>query len=55
MDIPRTRHLKYLQDNFAAAEISLTDAELAHLTSIVPPDAVAGTREDETEMKRLGL
>jgi aryl-alcohol dehydrogenase-like predicted oxidoreductase len=53
--IPGTRHLKYLQDNIAAAEISLTDAELAQLTSIVPPDAVAGMRYDETGMKRLGL
>ena len=53
--IPGTRHLKYLQDNIAAASIALTSAELAHLTSTVPPDAVAGQRYDENGMKRLGL
>jgi aryl-alcohol dehydrogenase-like predicted oxidoreductase len=53
--IPGTRHLKYLEENLAATEISLSPNELAQLSALVPPEAVAGTRYDEIGMKRLGL
>jgi aryl-alcohol dehydrogenase-like predicted oxidoreductase len=53
--IPGTRRLKYLQENLAAAEILLTDDELSHLSELVPQGSVAGTRYDETGMKRLGI
>ncbi len=53
--IPGTRHLKYLEDNLAAAELTLSATELAQLSALVPPQAVAGTRYDEVGMKRLGL
>lgn len=53
--IPGTRRLKYLEDNLAATEIILSPSEVAHLASLVPTEAVAGTRYDETGMKRVGL
>ena len=53
--IPGTRRLSYLRDNIKAAEISLTKDEVADLGSLVPQNAVAGTRYDEAGMKRLGL
>ena len=53
--IPGTRRLKYLEDNIGAVEIVLTEAEVAKLSSLVPPESVAGTRYDEAGMKRLGI
>ena len=53
--IPGTRRLKYLQDNLAATELTLSATELAQLSALVPPQMVAGTRYDETGMKRVGL
>jgi len=53
--IPGTRREKYLQDNIAATEITLSPAEVAALGNLVPPAEVAGTRYDEAGMKRLGL
>jgi aryl-alcohol dehydrogenase-like predicted oxidoreductase len=53
--IPGTRRLKYLEDNLAAADLTLSQAELDRLSALVPVSAVAGTRYDETGMKRLGL
>ncbi|HTH14592.1 MAG TPA: aldo/keto reductase [Spirochaetia bacterium] len=53
--IPGTRRLKYLEDNLGAVEVSLSPAEVNRLSSLVPPDAVAGTRYDEAGMKRVGL
>jgi len=53
--IPGTRRLSYLQDNLAAAEIVLSADELSHLSGLVPQASVAGTRYDETGMKRLGI
>jgi aryl-alcohol dehydrogenase-like predicted oxidoreductase len=53
--IPGTRRLKYLEDNIGAAEVVLSDAEVQALSSLVPPEKVAGTRYDESGMKRVGL
>ncbi len=53
--IPGTRRLKYLEDNLGAASVTLSAEELSKLSSLVPPDAVAGTRYDEAGMKRLGI
>jgi aryl-alcohol dehydrogenase-like predicted oxidoreductase len=53
--IPGTRRLNYLVDNLAAASVALSAAEVAQLTALVPAEAVAGTRYDETGMKRLSL
>ncbi|MGA2639363.1 MAG: aldo/keto reductase [Spirochaetia bacterium] len=53
--IPGTRQEKYLRDNIAAADLSLSQAELEELGGLVAPSNVAGTRYDETGMKRLGI
>ena len=53
--IPGTRRLKYLEENLAATEITLSPSEVAELSALVPPEAVAGTRYEEVGMNRLGL
>ncbi len=53
--IPGTRQEKYLKDNIAAVELSLSKVELDQLGRMVEPSSVAGTRYDETGMKRVGL
>jgi aryl-alcohol dehydrogenase-like predicted oxidoreductase len=53
--IPGTRQEKYLRDNIAASELSLTRDELDELGRLVDPSRVAGTRYDENGMKRVGL
>jgi aryl-alcohol dehydrogenase-like predicted oxidoreductase len=42
--IPGTKRLKYLEENAAAAEITLTAEQLDALVAAVPADAVRGTR-----------
>ncbi|MGV9380082.1 aldo/keto reductase [Nonomuraea sp. NPDC003707] len=42
--IPGTKRLTYLEENAAAADITLTADQLAALARAVPADAVAGTR-----------
>ncbi|MFI6739954.1 aldo/keto reductase [Nonomuraea sp. NPDC050451] len=42
--IPGTKRLKYLEENAAAADITLTAGQLAALARAVPADAVVGTR-----------
>ncbi len=40
--IPGTKRVKYLEDNVAAAELVLSDAEVAELEAVIRPDAIAG-------------
>ncbi|MGP3910984.1 aldo/keto reductase [Nonomuraea sp. 10N515B] len=42
--IPGTKRLKYLEENAAAAGITLTPEQLGELAAAVPADAVRGTR-----------
>ncbi|MFI7706480.1 aldo/keto reductase [Nonomuraea sp. NPDC049480] len=42
--IPGTKRLKYLEENAAAADVTLTPGQLAALDAAVPADAVRGTR-----------
>ncbi len=53
MAIPGTRSIKRLEENAAAAAITLTAAELAELDAIAPPDAAAGTRYPEAGMQAV--
>jgi aryl-alcohol dehydrogenase-like predicted oxidoreductase len=53
--IPGTRQEKYLRDNIAATEISLSKDELEALGNLIAPSMVTGTRYDEAGMKRLGI
>jgi aryl-alcohol dehydrogenase-like predicted oxidoreductase len=42
--IPGTKRVRYLEENVAAADVTLTDADLAALADAVPADAVQGDR-----------
>ena len=53
--IPGTKRRKYLDENFAALEISLTAADFARLDGIAPPGVAAGARYPDEYMNRLGL
>lgn len=50
--IPGTKRRRYLNENVAAVDVSLTAAELAEIDAVFPPDAAAGLRYPE-EMMRL--
>ncbi|MER5266814.1 aldo/keto reductase [Actinosynnema sp. NPDC002837] len=52
--IPGTKRVKYVEENAAAADLSLTDAQLARIAAAVPPDAVAGTRYPTEVLPSLG-
>jgi aryl-alcohol dehydrogenase-like predicted oxidoreductase len=53
--IPGTRREKYLRENVAAIEMTLTAADLARLDAILPAESAAGTRYTPEMMKRLSL
>jgi len=42
--IPGTKHVRYLEENVAAAAVRLTDGDLAALDAAVPASAVVGDR-----------
>ncbi len=42
--IPGTKRRRYLEDNAAAEDVHLTDADLAHLDGVFPPGVTAGDR-----------
>jgi aryl-alcohol dehydrogenase-like predicted oxidoreductase len=49
--IPGTKRRKYLQENVAALEVSLTSADLARIDEVAPKEAFAGPRYPEATMK----
>lgn len=51
--IPGTKRRKYLEENAAAAEITLSRSEVAELEAAVPPEAVAGERYAPANMKNI--
>ncbi|HTV58483.1 MAG TPA: aldo/keto reductase [Verrucomicrobiae bacterium] len=53
--IPGTKRRKYLEENLAALEISLSREELAQIDAIAPKGAAAGERYHEEMMKRVGI
>jgi aryl-alcohol dehydrogenase-like predicted oxidoreductase len=42
--IPGTKHVRYLEENAAATEVSLSDEQLRRLDELLPPGSVAGER-----------
>ncbi|MGH8272968.1 MAG: aldo/keto reductase, partial [Gammaproteobacteria bacterium] len=50
VSIPGTRHQRYLEQNAAALDVHLSDAELADINAVFPPDAAAGARYPEVGM-----
>jgi aryl-alcohol dehydrogenase-like predicted oxidoreductase len=53
--IPGTKRRRYLEENCAAAELSLGAEEIAALDRAFPPGATAGTRYPEKQLKALGI
>lgn len=47
--IPRTRRRKYLEENIAATDITLTTSELKQIEAVAPKGFVAGDREAHAE------
>lgn len=48
-----TRRIRHLEENLAAAEVLLSDAEREEISQAVPPGAAAGERYPEEGMKGL--
>jgi aryl-alcohol dehydrogenase-like predicted oxidoreductase len=53
--IPGTKRRKYLEENAGAADVALTADDIAALGKAFPPDATAGTRYPEKQLKALGI
>ncbi len=53
--IPGTKRRSYLEQNAAAADITLSSAEIAALNRAFSPDVTAGTRYPEKQLKGLGI
>ena len=53
--IPGTKKIKYLEENLAAIDLMLSDADRRDLTSVFQPGVTAGTRYPEKQMPRLGI
>ncbi len=51
--IPGTKHVKYLEQNAAAAEIKLPGDELKQINEVFPQDAASGLRYPEEMMKSV--
>jgi aryl-alcohol dehydrogenase-like predicted oxidoreductase len=51
--IPGTKRIKYLEENAAAANITLAPQEIAELDAALPPGAAAGTRYPEAAMQAV--
>jgi len=53
--IPGTKRRQYLVQNVAAADLALSDAELAQLNAAFPLGVTAGTRYPEKQLTALGI
>ncbi|MEO3748275.1 aldo/keto reductase [Plantactinospora sp. B5E13] len=53
LPIPGTKRVRYLEENVAAGELTLSPDQLARLTASVPPAAVAGERYPEQSKRFL--
>ena len=53
--IPGTKRRTYLEENCRAVEVKLTGDEVRRLSDAFPPDATAGTRYPEKQLKALGI
>ena len=51
--IPGTKRRKYLEENIAAADISLSAGEMQRLDAALPPESVAGPRYGEPMMSYI--
>jgi aryl-alcohol dehydrogenase-like predicted oxidoreductase len=53
--IPGTKRRTYLEENVAAADLTLSEAQLAALDAAAPVGAARGERYDEAGMKQVSL
>jgi aryl-alcohol dehydrogenase-like predicted oxidoreductase len=53
--IPGTKRRKYLEQNIAAVDLTLDDAELDSLRAAFPPGIAAGLRYPEFQLRKLGI
>jgi aryl-alcohol dehydrogenase-like predicted oxidoreductase len=53
--IPGTRNVNRLEENTAAADLTLTPEQLKSLTDAIPPDQVAGERYEASGMAGVNL
>jgi aryl-alcohol dehydrogenase-like predicted oxidoreductase len=53
--IPGTKRRSYLEENCAAVQVTLSAEDSAVLDQAFPPDATAGTRYPEKQLKALGI
>ncbi|WP_158046300.1 aldo/keto reductase [Skermanella pratensis] len=53
--IPGTKRRSWLEQNVAASEVRLEDADLAALAKAFPPGAACGPRYPEAQLRRLGI
>jgi aryl-alcohol dehydrogenase-like predicted oxidoreductase len=53
--IPGTKRIRYLEENVAAADISLTPEQLEAIGEAIPPGAAAGERYTEASMRTVEL
>lgn len=54
LPIPGTKRRKWLEENVAALDIALSNADLAELDRAFPPGATSGTRYPAGAMRQLG-
>ncbi len=55
LPIPGTKRVKYIEQNIAATNISLTEEDLNRLESIIPLGTKTGARYDEAGMKGVNV
>jgi len=53
--IPGTKRLRYLEENVAALDVRLTEADMKRLDDAFPPGAAAGERYSERGMQAVNL
>jgi aryl-alcohol dehydrogenase-like predicted oxidoreductase len=53
--IPGAKSRRHLEENVGAADIVLTEDDLAEIDRIVPPGAASGTRYPPGQMRRLNV
>ncbi|KQS02212.1 aldo/keto reductase [Sphingomonas sp. Leaf357] len=51
--IPGTKRRKYLEDNLGALDVTLTEADLTRIDTVLPPGAATGTRYAAPQMAAL--
>ncbi len=49
--IPGTRHVSRLEENAAAVDVTLTEADLVHIDEVLPPGLAQGLRYPEAAMR----